>query len=50
MNGIVLQLALMYENNLARTLKSLCTLLNDEHVDYCLIGRLVVAIVAKRLI
>jgi hypothetical protein len=29
------------------TLKSLCTLLNDEHVDYCLIGGLAVAILAK---
>jgi hypothetical protein len=29
------------------TLKSLCALLNDEHVDYCLIGGLAVAILAK---
>ncbi len=28
------------------TLKSLCTLLNDEHIDYCLIGGLAVAILA----
>jgi predicted nucleotidyltransferase len=29
------------------TLKSLCALLNDEHVEYCLIGGLAVAILAK---
>lgn len=29
------------------TLKSLCALLNEEHVDYCLIGGLAVAIQAK---
>jgi hypothetical protein len=29
------------------TLKSLCALLNHEHVDYCLIGGLAVAILAK---
>ena len=29
------------------TLKSLCTLLNDENIDYCLIGGLAVAILAK---
>ena len=29
------------------TLKSLCALLNDEHVDYCLIGGLAVAILTK---
>jgi hypothetical protein len=29
------------------TLKSLCALLNDEHIDYCLIGGLAVAILAK---
>jgi hypothetical protein len=33
--------------NLFDTLKSLCALLNDEHVDYCLIGGLAVAILAK---
>jgi len=33
--------------DLLGTLKSLCTLLNDEHVDYCLIGGLAVAILAK---
>ena len=29
------------------TLKSLCAFLNDEHIDYCLIGGLAVAILAK---
>ena len=29
------------------TLKSLCTILNDENIDYCLIGGLAVAILAK---
>ena len=33
--------------DLFETLKSLCALLNDEHVDYCLIGGLAVAILAK---
>ena len=29
------------------TLKSMCALLNEEHLDYCLIGGLAVAILAK---
>ena len=33
--------------NLLSTLKSLCSLLNDEQIDYCLIGGLAVAILAK---
>lgn len=33
--------------DLFETLKSLCALLNDEHIDYCLIGGLAVAILAK---
>lgn len=33
--------------NLLHTLKSLCSLLNDEQIDYCLIGGLAVAILAK---
>jgi hypothetical protein len=33
--------------NLFDTLKSLCTLLSEAHVDFCLIGGLAVAILAK---
>lgn len=33
--------------DLFETLKSLCALLNDEDIDYCLIGGLAVAILAK---
>ena len=33
--------------NLLHTLKSLCSLLNDEQIDFCLIGGLAVAILAK---
>ena len=40
---------MMNENNLARTLEliDLCSLLNDEQIDFCLIGGLAVAILAK---
>jgi predicted nucleotidyltransferase len=36
-----------FAGDLFDTLKSLCALLNDEHVDYCLIGGLAVAILAQ---